>query len=75
MRKSYYTNTSTDITAVVDGDPTEGNIKLSLLPAVSNTLRAGRYVYDVEVHDATGDYVKRVLQGIITIDPQVTKIP
>lgn len=75
MRKSYYTNTSTDITATIDGDPTEGNIKLSLSPAVSNTLRAGRYVYDVEVHNAAGDYVKRVLQGIITIDPQVTKIP
>lgn len=75
MRKSYYTNTSFDITAAVEGDPLEGNIKLSLLPAQSNLIKAGRYVYDVEVHDGSGEYVKRVLQGIITISPQVTKTP
>lgn len=73
MRKSYYTNTAIEISAEIDGDPIEGNIKLSMLPSVTNNIRAGRYVYDVEVHDATGDYVKRVLQGIITVSPQVTK--
>lgn len=73
MRKSYYTKSAIDITAEVEGDPTEGNIKLSIPPSVSNSIRAGRYVYDVEVHDATGEYVKRVLQGIITVSPQVTK--
>lgn len=75
MRKSYYTNTSFDITAAVEGDPLNGDIKLSLLPTESNAIKAGRYVYDVEVHDGTGDYVKRVLQGIITVSPQVTKTP
>jgi len=75
MRKSYYTTSGFDITAEVDGPPTEGNIKLSLLPVESNAIKAGRYVYDVEVHDGTGDYVKRVLQGIITVSPQVTKTP
>lgn len=73
MRKSYYTKTSIEITANVDGDPVDGNIKLTLLPNITNNIRAGRYVYDVEVHDVTGDYVKRVLQGIITVTPQVTK--
>jgi len=73
MRKSYYTNTHINITTEVEGDPTDGNIKLSLTPTASSSIRAGRYVYDVEVHDATGDYVKRVLQGIITVSPQVTK--
>lgn len=73
MRKSYYTKTAIEITAEVYGDPVNGDIKLSMPPSVTDGIRAGRYVYDVEVHDATGDYVKRVLQGIITVTPQVTK--
>lgn len=75
MRKSYYTNTAVNITAEIHGDPTNGEVKLSLLPSETDSIRAGRYVYDVEVHDATGDYVKRVLQGIITVYPQVTRTP
>lgn len=76
MRRSYYTNTAFDIGVEVYGDPINGQIKLTLLPSQSNVLRAGRYVYDVEVHsDVDPNYTKRVLQGIITISPQVTKIP
>lgn len=75
MRKSYYTTSAVDITATVEGDPLEGQIKLSLLPSETDVIRAGRYVYDVEVRNATGDYVKRVLQGVITVYPQVTRSP
>jgi hypothetical protein len=75
MRKSYYTSSGYDITASVDGDPTLGVVKLSMLPADSSAVKAGRYVYDVEVHNAGGDYVKRVLQGVITVYPQVTRTP
>ena len=73
MRKSYYTNTYIDIDVAVEGLASNGELKLSLSPVASSAIRAGRYVYDVEVHDVSGDYVKRVLQGIITISPQVTK--
>jgi hypothetical protein len=75
MRKSYYTSSGHDINAEVDGDPLNGVVKLTLLPADSNLVKAGRYVYDVEVHNGDGTYVKRVLQGIITVNPQVTRIP
>lgn len=74
MRKSYYTNTSIDIDVEVWGDPLNGEVKIKILPAVSNAIRAGRYVYDIEVHsDLDTEYVKRVVQGIITISPQVTR--
>lgn len=74
MRKSYYTNTSHEITAEVEGDPTNGQVKLLLLPSTTNSIRAGRYVYDLEVHnDADPDVVKRVIEGIVTLTPQVTK--
>ncbi len=75
MRKSYYTTNAIDVTAEVLGDPVNGEIKLSLLPSETDPIRAGRYVYDVEVRNSTGDYVKRVLQGVITVNPQVTRTP
>lgn len=74
MRKSYYSQTAVNIGVTVYGDPTAGQIQLRLTPDQTDAVRAGRYVYDVEVHsNADPDYVKRVLQGIITISPQVTK--
>ena len=72
MRKSYFTNTSYEITAEVHGDPTDGQLKLTLLPCVTNTIRAGRYVYDLEVH-SDSDEVLRVIEGIVTLTPQVTR--
>lgn len=74
MRKSYFTNTSHEITAEVEGDPTNGQVKLTLLPSVTNSIRAGRYVYDLEVHnDSDPDVVIRVIEGIVTLTPQVTR--
>ncbi len=76
MRRSYYTNTFITIGVSIYGDPLEGNVELLLLPDDTNDIRPGRYVYDVEVHnpnDVTD--VKRVLQGIITLDPQATRTP
>jgi len=75
MRKSYYTSSGHDITAEVQGDPLNGEIKLTMLPVDSNLVKAGRYVYDVEVHNVDSTYVKRVLQGVITVNPQVTRTP
>ena len=76
MRRSYYTSAFVTIGVSVYGDPTEGNIELILLPDDTNGIRPGRYVYDVEVHNpADPNDVKRVLQGIITLDPQATRTP
>ena len=76
MRKSYYTSTAINITATVEGDPLNGQIKLTLIPSLTNSIKAGRYVYDVEVHDDVDtENVKRIMQGIITISPNVTKTP
>jgi hypothetical protein len=76
MKRSYYTSASITIQVSVYGNPADGNIQLILLPSDTNNIAPGRYVYDVEVHnpnDVTD--VKRVLQGVITVDPQVTKTP
>jgi|TARA_B110000967_G_scaffold209852_1_gene268100 hypothetical protein len=69
MRRSYYSNTYTAFTAEDDGDG--GNITVSLTAAQTAALKAGRYVYDIEAA-ATAETIK-VLKGIITVNPEVTR--
>jgi len=71
MRKSYNSNTYTAFTVTSD-EPTEGEINLSLTATQTSALRYGRYVYDVEIVSSTGE-VTRVLEGIVTVNPEVTK--
>ena len=40
--------------------------------ATTANIKAGRYLYDVRMVD-TSNVVTRVIEGIITIYPQVTK--
>lgn len=69
MRKSYYTNTYTSFTvAKVDLD---GEITISLTAQQTSALKAGRYVYDVEI-DGNSETL-RVIEGIVTVTPEVTK--
>ena len=66
------TRTRTTITATVASDATTGVVTLSLLPTETAALSApARYVYDVEIVSSGGD-VTRVIEGIITIRPQVS---
>lgn len=55
-------------------DATNGKISLSLSGITSSGIRAGRYLYDIEI--ISGNNVKtRVVQGIVTINPEITRIP
>lgn len=47
-----------------------GTVDLTISAEDTATL-SGTYVYDLEL--ASGDYVKRLLQGTITVDPEVTR--
>ena len=49
-----------------------GVITLSLSSNQTGAMTAGRYVYDVELTDASNN-VSRVLEGIVTVTPQVTR--
>jgi len=70
MRRSYYSTTATTLTANIS-DASNGEITLSLAANTTANLKAGRYVYDLEV--VTGNSVVRVVEGIITVLPEVTK--
>lgn len=72
LRRSYYTNSNTSFTVSID-NPTEGEIVLSLSASQTSSLKAGRYVYDLEIIESATAVVERVVEGIITVYPEVTK--
>jgi hypothetical protein len=73
MAKGYAsTRTRTTITATISGDPTTGVVTLSMTAADTASLDAERYVYDLEITQTSTGQVTRVIEGIISVRPQVT---
>ena len=69
IRKSYDAATKTDFTtAKVDNT---GQVTISLTAAETAALKSGRYVYDIEI--ASASETLRVLEGIVTVTPNVTR--
>jgi len=69
IRKHYTSSNSTSFTAT--GNST-GYVNISLTSNSTTSLSSGRYVYDVEITSNTG-IVTRVVEGIATLTPQVTR--
>jgi len=69
IRKSYYTNTFTAFTTSKVN--LTGEITISLTAAETSALKAGRYVYDIEIEDPSETV--RVIEGIVTVTPEVTR--
>ena len=72
MRKSFSSSTVHNFTATVY-DTTAGQLKLSLTSAQSEAIVAGRWLYDVEITQTSSGLKKRVVEGIVTITPQITQ--
>jgi hypothetical protein len=70
LRKHYSSSNSTIFT--VSLAPLDGIVILSLTSAQTAALKAGRYVYDVELTN-TSNVVSRIVEGIVTVTPQVTR--
>lgn len=70
LRKSYGSTTYTNFTTS-SATPADGELTISLTATQTSGLRAGRYVYDIEIDNA--GVVTRVLEGIITVTPEVTR--
>lgn len=72
MRRSYYSaNASATIVCSVT-DAANGEITMSLAASNTSNIRAGRYLFDLETVDR-GGVVSRVLEGIITVTPEITR--
>ena len=72
MRRSYYSTNSTANLVCNITNSANGEITMSLAAANTSNIKAGRYLFDLETVD-TGGVVTRVLEGIITVTPEVTR--
>lgn len=71
------TRTSTEVagsfSCAVLNPPTDGKVKMSLSNADSSAMGAGRYFYDLEIHTPNNAIVKRLIQGEVTLNQEVTR--
>ena len=78
MKRTYKSTDASDIQAfncIIPPPASDGKITLSLTNTETGALRAGRWVYDVEMSFVDSDdntIRERILQGQITVNPQVT---
>jgi hypothetical protein len=74
IRKSYGSTTAYNFNASVY-DALSGKIKLQLSSEQSSAIKPGRYLYDIEVSSvATPGQKTRVVEGLVIITPEITKI-
>jgi hypothetical protein len=72
MRRSYYSaNASANITCTIS-NADNGEITISMNANTTANIKAGRYLFDVETLDPLG-VKSRVLEGIITVTPEITR--
>jgi hypothetical protein len=71
IRKTYTSSTFTAFGVTVT-NAGMGELTLTLTNAVTNAMKAGRYVYDVEITKTSNGEKTRVVEGQVTINPGVT---
>jgi len=72
FRKSYGSTTAYAFIAQIP-DPANGVLTLALSGNASSAIKPGRYLYDVEI--VLDSLKMRVVEGIVTINPEITRIP
>ena len=72
LRKSYASANSTSFTVTIT-NANSGILTLAMPANTSQTLSAGRYVYDLEIYASSNTTVTRVVEGIVTVTPGVTR--
>ena len=70
IRKTYTSSTAVDF-AITVNTPTNGELTISLTASQTSNMKAGRYVYDVEIE--SGNVVTRVVEGQMEVTPRVTR--
>jgi len=78
LKRSYNSDSDNTLpfTSIVTAPATDGIVVLGLTNLQTDTLKAGRYVYDVELSFADSDgntIIERVLEGNAQVTPSVTR--
>ena len=71
IRKTYTSSTAVAFGVTVT-NAAQGLLTLTLTNAVTNAMKAGRFVYDVEITKTSNGEKTRVVEGQVTINPGVT---
>ncbi len=71
--KSATGSPSATFTCTVLSPNTDGKIHLALPNSQTSNVAPGRYYYDLEIFTANDAAVTRLLQGDVTVTPEVTR--
>lgn len=71
IRKHYTSSNSVSFNVSVS-NATAGEVTLALTARQTSNMASGRYVYDVEVVSSS-NVTSRIVEGIVTVTPQVTR--
>ena len=72
IRKSCASTTAVDFSGSVFS-ATNGTVRISLTPTQTNAMKAGRYVYDVEITKTSTAEITRIIEGQVEVRPGVTR--
>lgn len=73
MRRFYSSPSAVTLSASITGGT--GNVRVSLGATGTAAVKAGVWYYDVELHSNGSATVTRLVQGMLTVYPEITKIP
>lgn len=72
VRKSYYSSSATANLVITTADAANGILYANATAAVTSNVRPGRYLFDIKERTSSNT-ISRLIEGIITVYPQVTK--
>lgn len=75
FRKSYGSVIAYNFTASFKDNGALGVVVLNLSGIQSSNIRPGRYLYDIEIYNPETNVKTRVVEGIITLNAEITRIP
>ena len=73
LRTSVTASSASATFTVTKTNAAGGALKMELSASTSSSLAAGQYVYDLEIFTSGDAIVKRIIQGEVTITPEVTR--
>jgi hypothetical protein len=71
-KRSYYTTRNVVEFAIDDINKASGTIVVSLTAEITETMKPGRYVYDVLGTDSQGQIIK-IISGVLFVSPTATR--
>jgi hypothetical protein len=72
IRKTHSSTNATDFIATIPF-PAQGQVSIKLTITVTNAMKPGRYVYDIEIKNGADGTITRVLEGQVEVTPGVTR--